>query len=185
MEKFFFLIYVLPITIPIFYPIIVEKKKMKILYLHGLDAKPSKEKIDYLEEIGHNVVAPHLDYKSYIDDISLFNMLSFKIKDEGINFLIGSSFGGYMCFWLSELHKIQSVLFNPALMMQSESVPVIKEYSNTRKTFILGEYDDIVDPEGTKRFIEKNNISNYEMIVGDHGHRTSLEVFQWCKDYIK
>jgi predicted esterase YcpF (UPF0227 family) len=156
----------------------------KILYLHGLDAIPKPEKVSILEKAG-NVMAPRINYRAFIGDITLFNELSDAITIERITHIVGSSFGGYMGFYLSEFCKIPGVLFNPALSYKSLDVPVIKSYSDTRKTIILGIYDDVVDPKMTKRFVEENQFHNIEIVELPFGHQVSEENFKLALKYLK
>lgn len=156
----------------------------KILYLHGLDAIPKPEKVSILERAGI-VMAPKLNYRAFIGDITLFNELADAITLEKITHIVGSSFGGYMGFYLSEFCKIPGVLFNPALSYKSLDVPVIKSYSDTKKTIILGIFDDVIDPKMTKKYIGENQFQNIEVVEFPFAHQVSEEYFELALKYLK
>jgi len=84
---------------------------LKILYIHGLDSSPNMERIQFLEKLGHEVFALHLDYRNEPKTVEL---LSHLIEDKEIDYIVGSSLGGYLGFWLSEKYCLPSLLFNPA-----------------------------------------------------------------------
>jgi uncharacterized protein len=151
---------------------------MRVLYLHGLDSNPSKEKIELLTDYGYKVTAPHIIYRQFENDISLFEGIIREIKDSRIDFIIGSSFGGYMGFWASEIANKKALLFNPAIMRQSSLIPVNKTKSDTPKIIVLGKNDDVVDPKETKEFVNIGKYQNISVYEWDFAHRVSLENFE-------
>lgn len=155
----------------------------RILYLHGLDAIPKPEKVEILGKAGI-VMAPKLNYRAFLGDITLFNELTDAISLEKITHIVGSSFGGYMGFYLSEFCKIPAVLFNPALSYKSLDVPVIKSFSDTRKTIILGMFDDVINPETTKGLIKENKYQNIQIIELPFGHQVSEDNFELAIKYL-
>ena len=155
----------------------------KILYLHGLDAVPKPEKIAILQQAG-SVSAPKLNYRALKDDFTLFNELADSIKIEQITNIVGSSFGGYMGFYLSEFCKIPAILFNPAISFKSLDVPVTKIFSDIPKTIILGIRDDVVNPIETEEFIIKNNYTNSNIVKLDFEHQVSEEIFALALNYL-
>ncbi|MFH1049966.1 MAG: YqiA/YcfP family alpha/beta fold hydrolase [bacterium] len=155
----------------------------RILYLHGLDAVPKPEKVELLMKAG-TILSPKLNYRAFKDDITLFNELADSIKIENITNIVGSSFGGYMGFYLSEFCKIPAVLFNPAISFKSLEVPVINAFSNTAKTIILGIRDDVINPIETEEFIKKHNYSNTKILKLDFEHQVSEEIFAIALNYL-
>ncbi len=149
-----------------------------VLYLHGLDAKPSPEKNKIMrEEFGLDVLAPQVNYRASEKSISLFENLSRMIDEGGHELLIGSSFGGYMSFYLSEFFDIPAILFNPALHSRNIDVPVIRERKNTRKIIVIGKNDEIINSAKTRKFLIDHEYQNYGILDGNFGHRTSPELF--------
>ncbi len=157
---------------------------MKILYLHGLDSHPREDKVEILESRSE-VVAPKIDYREYESNISLFEELTVFVGKERITNIVGSSFGGYIGFYLSEFSEIPAVLFNPAISFKTVSVPVMKVFSDVEKTLILGKDDDEIIPEKTIKFIEENDYKNTQIVKEDFGHSVPLEIFSLAMDYLK
>lgn len=152
---------------------------MRILFLHGLDSSPNLEKIGLLEDLGHELFSPNMHYRDFFNDISLFERTMKLVEDESIEHIVGSSFGGYFGFYLSELFKINATLFNPALMQQSFIVPVKESKTDTKKNLLVGKYDSVIAPEGTYRFIKDNGLTNSKIIELEIGHQVPLDAFQF------
>ena len=91
------------------------------------------------------------------------------IIENNINYIIGSSFGGMLGYWLSEKHKIPALLFNPALQIEKSIIHFeINHNKSPYKLIILGKKDEIVDPIITSKFLNKNlHDKNYEIINCD------------------
>ena len=155
----------------------------KILYLHGLDSFPKPEKVEILKKAGE-VSAPKLNYRAFKDDLTLFNELADSIAIEKISHIVGSSFGGYMGFYLSEFCKIPAVLFNPALSFKNLEVPVVKNFTDTTKTIILGIYDNVINPEQTEDFIIDNNYANIKIVKLRFEHQVPEDVFELVLNYL-
>ena len=157
--------------------------RRKILYLHGLDGFPKPEKIEILQKAGE-VSAPKLNYRAFKDDITLFNELADSITIEKISHIVGSSFGGYMGFYLSEYCKIPAVLFNPALSFKNLEVPVVRDFTNIEKTIILGIFDNVINPEQTEDFIIDNNYSNTKVVKLRFEHQVPEDIFALALNYL-
>lgn len=157
---------------------------MNILYLHGLDGTPRPDKLEMLKSKGANVAAPLINYRASIDKLDLFDSLSAIVKAASIDFIVGSSMGGYMGFYLSEYHNIQAFLFNPALHSKSSDVPVLKKKNFPGRILLLGRKDDVIKPELTEEFINNGKFKNIEIIYTDGGHQIPLDTFSIALDYI-
>ena len=156
---------------------------MDILYLHGLLSNNQSPKVDWLRE-SHNVFNPKLDYKN--NGEILFSELEQLIKENGIELIIGSSMGGFLGFHLANKLNIPTLLFNPALNKKSELKPKVDSIQNLdiKHTLVLGEMDDIVIPESTLEFLNKNKF-NYIHTFENNGHRTPFDVFKKHADLLK
>ncbi|MFP4369319.1 MAG: YqiA/YcfP family alpha/beta fold hydrolase [Candidatus Kapaibacterium sp.] len=150
---------------------------MKILYLHGLDGAPREDKNEILLRGGNSLIAPTLDYRAFEGDISLFEDIDSLIKKEKARLIVGSSFGGYMGFYLADNNRIPAILFNPALHSRSVNVPVVESCTDTMKYFILGKYDEIIKPAKTKEWLREGYYNNYSITELDFGHSVPLEIF--------
>ena len=128
-----------------------KMSSVKTLYIHGLDSSPLPEKTAIMEQAGLKVTAPHLNYRK---NKKVYNVLRNLISENEIEFIIGSSFGGMLAYWLGEDLGIPVLLFNPAVVYWSVSIdlPEIKNYTCPLRMVVLGEKDNIVDPEKNKVF---------------------------------
>ncbi len=130
---------------------------MKTLYIHGLDSFPVPEKLAILEKAGMDTVALHLDYRT--ENNSYRILKDFALKEE-VEFIVGSSLGGYMGYWLGEELGLPCLLFNPA-MSYSESLkeymPEITTQKCPARFVVIGAWDDTVDPQQNVRFFRDHN----------------------------
>ena len=135
---------------------------MKILYIHGLGSSPKSEKMDLMKSHGE-VVALHLDYTTCTN---AFQLLSKTIQKEQITAIVGSSMGGLLGFWLAEEHSLPCLLFNPAISKEytDYSLGIEKQaLGNCPQRFVvLGQQDEVVDPQATFYYLTKNTPSSTE-----------------------
>jgi hypothetical protein len=125
---------------------------MKILYLHGYKARPNHQRIGYLEELGHEVVAPYIKYDNEPN-------IMLELLEDDYDMVIGSSLGAYMGFYISGYKSIPCVAFNPPLakeLMINIKTPTDWDYDGvTPKTMdiILGLKDTVVNPHDTLEWL--------------------------------
>ncbi|MCS6822078.1 MAG: hypothetical protein NZ551_09420 [Microscillaceae bacterium] len=163
---------------------------MNILYLHGLNSFPKPEKIDYLNQHATQIFAPHINYET---DKNVLSDLITEYDDKKLDYIIGSSMGGLIAFWLAKHFQVDTLLFNPplhryALSNQHLFAPVKdlkeKDYINN---IVLGELDTIVKPTDVVIYLKENvpqKLYRYEIIKG-LGHQIDLENFKKsCQKYI-
>lgn len=152
---------------------------MKIIYLHGLEAKPHPDKIAVLEKNGHEVLAPHFDFRSYNGIEEPFAMIREMAEKQGSEFIVGSSFGGFLGYWIGQALGIPQLLFNPALsynslLMPTPLVPVREELPSW---VVLGAKDETVPPELNVDFFA-NKPASRVIVCQWLGHRTDLATFE-------
>ncbi len=150
----------------------------KILYVHGLDSYPHEQRLEWLRSAGHRVWALHLNYREQAD---AFFLLEKVIVSEGIDFVVGSSLGGRLGFWLGEKHGIPGLLFNPALAMEIPGlqVPVMEPTRCPARWIVLGETDEVVDPHASWAWLRQlpcNRLS-VAMIQG-LGHQIDAATYE-------
>jgi predicted esterase YcpF (UPF0227 family) len=154
---------------------------MNILYLHGLESKPSPPKTEILQKYSQgNVSTPVIDYKSP----NLQNFIFEELEKSKADAIIGSSAGGLMAYVLAKYAGVPALLFNPALYWISElnfkfeTKQTIKE--NYVYSIILGAKDEVVNPKITLDFLEKNeNPSKYSYkFLENLEHRIDLSTFE-------
>jgi len=147
---------------------------MKIVYLHGLESKTNCAKVKFLREMGHTVYNPGIDYRNLNSD--QFESIYSAIKTFNPNLVIGSSMGGYFAYNVGKRFGIQVLLLNPALHSRGFD-PEISTHDGIipRATVLLGENDDIINPEDTIEMIKSDrDILSHEIIIKSHGHRTPV-----------
>lgn len=156
---------------------------MKVLYLHGLLSSNQSPKTDYLKELGYSVFNPKLLYLT--DKQYIYHNLKQLILESNIDFLIGSSMGGYLAFHLAnELNK-KTLLFNPSLQSTSVNKPEVPENINLNCNhyIVIGKNDTTVLPEITLAYLQQTK-SKYTVEYGEHTHRTPFEVFKKYVDLV-
>jgi uncharacterized protein len=121
-------------------------KNMRILYIHGLDSRPNPERISSLESNGHQVYALHLDYRLERNAYARLRQLS---RDKRVEFLVGSSLGGLMAFWLGEELGLPCLLYNPAVYYGRDQANIVvqQQLGCPARWVVIGDEDDVVDPE--------------------------------------
>jgi len=127
---------------------------LKALYIHGFDSFPVPEKIQILRNAGLEVIAPHLDYRNQPD---LYQLLKEIVISENIEFLIGSSLGGFTAFWLAEDLGLPCLLFNPAMSfgdLFKKHLPEIPNHLCPARFVVIGAKDETVDPSTNQAFFE-------------------------------
>lgn len=88
---------------------------MKILNIHGYMGSPENSACSVLRKMGCDVVSPQIDYDSMSPE-NILGMLSRQISGNSINYIVGTSLGGFFGLLLSGRFSIPAVLVNPCLM---------------------------------------------------------------------
>ena len=138
---------------------------MKAIYIHGLDTQPNLEKIEAMEDSGFQTSALHLNYRTKSDS---FEILKKFIKTEKIEFVVGSSMGGFLGYWLAADMGLPCLLLNPALTFDYSNQLVIPDNINDSCPFrfvVMGAKDDIVDPEQSNNFLELHANGGFQRII--------------------
>lgn len=154
-------------------------KFMRILYIHGLDSSPNPERMGYLKNRGHQLWGLHLDY---MNEPNSYQMLKDLVKQEKIEYLVGSSLGGFLGYYLGEEFGLACLLFNPAMFVSLEEANIQMEQSvqTPERWVVLGAEDDRVDPNGNWTFFqEKLNTALFQRVslVQGLGHEIDLDTF--------
>jgi len=154
--------------------------EIKAVYIHGLDSEPKPEKVKIMEQAGFEVSALHLSYR---ENKNVYTELKEFILDKKAEFIIGSSFGGMLGYWLSEEMGIPALLFNPAIVYQSiqVNIPKIDNLNCPMRMIILGEQDDVVDPIKNKQFFkeqERKGLKQKVLLCSWLGHSIDFQTFE-------
>ena len=159
---------------------IYKMPKIKTVYIHGLDSEPNSGKLEIMEHAGLEVSALQLNYR---ENKSVFTVLKELILDKKVEFIIGSSFGGMLGYWLSEELGIPALLFNPAMVFQSIKVdlPKIGSFNCPMRMVVLGEQDDVVDPVKNKQFFhskQREGLTQKVLSCSWLGHSIDFQTFE-------
>ncbi|MCI4670127.1 MAG: hypothetical protein MRZ79_18465 [Bacteroidia bacterium] len=152
---------------------------MKVLYIHGLDSQPNEERIKYMESLGHEVDALHLDYRNEPETYRILKELA---QGNNIEYLVGSSFGGFLSFWLGEELGLPSLLFNPAMHVSPEQAyfKAPNERKSPKRRVVIGGLDDVVDPQENWKFFEQEgNLALDQRVIMCQwlGHQIDQDTF--------
>ena len=152
---------------------------MNIAYFHGLESTSPSDKSRYLEKNFPVAYTPLMDYKNP----GTFDEVFSEVKSRNIDFLVGSSMGGWFAYCISTLTGIPTLLFNPG--MQGRSIEPIVQLGNTKSkhTIILGKSDTVINPQKTVEWINKNGVGKFTTHFEKIGHRTPMDIFRkWIKN---
>lgn len=155
-------------------------QKPVVLYIHGYESSPTPIKTSALADLGCTVIAPMIHYK---ENKGTYQRLKSLIEYYGVNWIVGSSLGGYTAFWLSQEYDIPTLLFNPALPFRKIDPGLVDQphpIVNHKHLIFLGMQDQTVDPITTKKWIA-SNISGDGIKYIEHpenGHQISIDVFR-------
>ena len=159
---------------------IYKMPKIKTVYIHGLGSQPLPEKMKIMEQAGFNVSGLHLNYT---ENSNVYAELKEFIINEKAEFIIGSSLGGMLAYWLSEEFGIPALLFNPAMVFQSVKldIPKINSLNCPLRMIVLGEKDDVINPIKNKQFFEekeRNGLSQKVLSCSWLGHSIDFQTFE-------
>lgn len=152
---------------------------MNTLYIHGLGSFPMPEKLNLLKKHGFTPFALHLDYEN---ETGVYSKLRSYALEKEVQFIVGSSLGGMLGYWLGEELGLPVLLFNPALQhpLVPLAEPEVYKKSCPLRLVVLGDHDKVVEPLRTFAFLEKQNRNNTIQKVLRCSwleHKISLDVF--------
>ena len=146
---------------------------MKILFLHGLESNNKSSKVKCMLELGHEVLAPALNY---FDNKNLYQETMDKLLAFEPELIVGSSMGGYFAYHLGTHFKTNLLLLNPALPNRSFDPPILPDGKEKSKIWaLIGNKDDVIDPIANEEILKR---AGAKLMFGDHGHRTPQVLFK-------
>ena len=160
---------------------------MKTLYLHGLDSHPTPEKNAIMKDAGLDLTALHINYR---EKLGVYETMKDTALRKKIEFIIGSSLGGYIGNVLAEDLGLPCLLFNPAMHYTDvfySKIPVIEKPKCPARYVVLGHNDPTVNPHYSLKVfgtVKPKNID--QRIITCHwlGHqvdqRTFKEMLNWA-----
>ncbi|MCB2221785.1 MAG: hypothetical protein KQI35_15430 [Bacteroidetes bacterium] len=160
---------------------------MKTLYLHGLDSHPTPEKNKIMKDAGLELTALHINYR---EKLGVYETMKDTALRKNIEFIIGSSLGGYIGNILAEDLGLPCLLFNPAMHYKDvfySKMPEITKPKCPKRFIVLGLHDENINPNYTlKVFSEKGCKGIDQRIITAHwlSHeidpRTFEEMVNWA-----
>jgi len=146
---------------------------MKILFLHGLQSNNKSSKVSHMINEGHEVMAPNMNY---FDNEQLFQETLNKLMEVEPELIVGSSMGGYFAYHLGTHFKTNLLLLNPALPNRSFDPPILPDGKEKSRIWAMVGKNDTDVP--AKENIEILKRAGAKVQIGDHEHRTPIEVFK-------
>ncbi|MBN2173363.1 MAG: hypothetical protein JW731_04485 [Bacteroidales bacterium] len=153
---------------------------MRTLYLHELDSHPIPEKNKIMKDAGLELTALHINYR---EKLGVYETMKDTAIRKKIEFIIGSSLGGYIGNILAEDLGLPCLLFNPAMQYTDvfySKMPVVNDSKCPFRFIVLGENDATINPNYTlKVFRQKDQESTRQRIITCHklGHEIDLQTF--------
>lgn len=141
-----------------------QERKLNILYIHGLGGNSTES--DVLKADNINIISKNIDY----DNVDILN----ELLKENIEGVIGHSLGGLLAYYISNIKKIPSLLFNPAFEDPDIKfeLPNIKKF-NKNQIAIVGLQDDDILAETQIKNLKKPDCKIY---IENIGHDISDDI---------
>lgn len=160
---------------------------MRTLYLHGLDSHPTPEKNKIMKDAGLTLTALHISYR---EKLGVYETMKDTAIRKKIEFIVGSSLGGYIGNVLAEDLGLPCLLFNPSMHYTDvfySKIPVIEDPKCPARYVVLGHNDPTVNPHHSlKVFGQADATAMDQRILTCHwlGHqvdeRTFREMIHWA-----
>jgi predicted esterase YcpF (UPF0227 family) len=160
---------------------------MKTLYIHGLDSYPIPEKTQIMKNAGLSVVALHINYR---EKLAVYETLKDTAIRKKVKFIIGSSLGGYLGYWLAEDLGLPCLLFNPAMNYSDvfySKMPYIDDPKCPSRYIVLGAKDKTLRPKETLKILKTNQretineqILTCEWLGHQIDYKTFDEMVNWA-----
>jgi len=148
-------------------------RDMKVLFLHGLESKPTGPKMRYLKDRFESFYAPEIDY----EDADSYEEILDLCIDEEFDMIIGSSMGGYFAHAIGTTLGTPVIMFNPALHSRTfNPYGVVCGEKPIDGVCVLGMEDRVIDPHKTVEMLKDE--PNLAIVpVEGMGHRTPFTEF--------
>lgn len=147
--------------------------------MHGMGGTPNQEKIALMESYGLETHALHLNYSQ---EPRRFEILRDYCIEHQIQLLVGSSFGGFLGFWLSEELGIPCLLLNPAVSLRGKkkTKPNLSQEISPLCMVAVGGKDEQIDHSRTLKFMDRDAREGkiiLTKVFPNEGHGFSMEAF--------
>ena len=152
------------------------EQKRTVLFCHGLESGPLGSKYQALKDAGFDVIAPDCRGMNLLERVELVT----EILREHRPLVVGSSYGGITAVLAAERARVSlpgMVLCAPALELAeapNDAPQMLRALCPT--TIVHGKHDDVILPEVSHRFVERNVDVGLVMVDDDHRLNESCEV---------
>lgn len=153
---------------------------MKALYYHGLGGEAPLDLIGKFESMGIELITKtHIFEDEYENDLGK-SMMAEESEHEGIDFVIGNSYGGYVAYHIGKILDVPTLLFNPAIDRSVTKTGIgdldFDVSSNSPYLhLVLGKYDSLVNPNLTLNYLHSNKVDYTVNLVNiEHQFTTSV-----------
>lgn len=154
---------------------------MKTLYLHGLDSHPHPEKNTIMKDAGLELTALHINYR---EKLGVYETMKDTAIRKKIEFVVGTSLGGYIGNTIAEDLGLPCLLFNPAMHYEDvfySKMPVIEDKKCPARYIALGHNDPTINPLYTQQVFESLDTPEIDQrMITCHwlGHKIDLRTFE-------
>lgn len=143
----------------------ITKHYANCLYIHGLHSTINTAKIEILEQYVQSTSALNIDY---MNEPNTYEMLRNLCLSSKVDCIVGSSFGGYLGFYLSRDLQLPAILFNPSLYVFHQDKQFVTVPSQQPCPFgyiVIGKQDEVIPPATTFKFLEEDQVQDNLKIV--------------------
>lgn len=152
---------------------------MKVLYYHGLGGEAPMDLISKFRELGLELICKTHDYEKEYDSDLGKSMMEREFNNENIDFVIGNSFGGYVGYHVAKKLNVPMLLLNPAIDRSVTKTGIYDfdfevSINEPRIHLALGKYDNLVNPNLTISYLNKNGI-DYTFSVANMEHNITYQ----------
>jgi hypothetical protein len=117
-----------------------------------MNSRPWEDRMEILRSSGAEVVGPHIDYTTKDGWDEAVKLIE---GEKGFTHVVGHSFGGIICSYITDVYSIPSLMFNPAYHPINNEyfdrrMPPKNKWSKGGKVYyaVVGMKDEVVNPFG-------------------------------------
>jgi hypothetical protein len=162
-----------------------KSKKKSILMIHGYKSYPHPDKLDLLSNMGFSVYSPHIDYDLEWEKDkckSIMNEMQYECVKRNIDYIMGTSLGGYAAFLLSNKLNTPAILINPAFVRDPNILDMPNfdfdyKITNPKTEVFSGELDELVLGSVVKQYLDNISYKYDFYTMKGVGHSFTPELF--------
>jgi len=150
---------------------------MRIVYFHGWNGIFDENRAKILAKFGDEVYYPNINYQI---DRNLINMYYSDLSNGNPTLIVGSSLGGYLAHYVSNLMRCPSLIMNPSFFMKNgaELRSGISCMECFDKQIIISGKDNEIDVKRVLKFLKESGYDSQINLCRDLGHHIPLDIFE-------